>query len=225
MLFVQTCLSILELYGHLLTSRELQFAYKSKTSTTQCTWMAREIISDNNNNGSDVYACLLDCSKAFDHVRHDKLLQKLISTGLPPNIIRSLLYMYSNNKIQVKWKDSISVPFDAANGVKQESVLSPILFTLLLDDLLFELENSGDGCRIGTNYYGCVGYADDLKLLYPGLKGLQRMLNICIIFSCSNGLIFNATKTMCIQFHYGKHSGEIAQYPVYLGLDIHKLNT
>ncbi len=65
----------------------------------------------------------------------------------------------------------------------------------------------------------CVGYADDLKFLCPGLKGLQRMLNICNNFSCSNGLIFNATKTMCIQFHYGKHSGEIPQYPVYLGLD------
>ncbi len=127
--------------------------------------------------------------------------------------------MYSNSKIQVKWKDSISVPFDAANGMKQGSVLSPILFTLLLDDLLFELEKSGDGCRIGTNYYGCVGYTDDLKLLCPGLKGLQRMLNICNKFSCSNGFIFNATKTVCIQFHYGKHSGKIPQYPVYLGLD------
>ncbi len=95
--------------------------------------MARE------NNSSDVYACLLDCSKAFDRVRHDKLLQKLMSTGLPPIIIRSLMYMYSNIKIQVKWKDSISVPFDTANDMKQGSVLPPILFILLLDDLLFEL--------------------------------------------------------------------------------------
>ncbi len=110
------------------------------------------------------------------------------------------MYMYSNSKIQVKLKDSISVPFDAANGVKQGSVLSPILFTLILDDLLFKLEKSGDGCRISTNYYGCVGYAYDLKLLSPGLKGLHRMINICNKFSCSNGLIFNATKTMCIQF-------------------------
>ncbi len=68
---------ILELYGHLSASSELQFAYKSKASTTQCTWMAREVILYYNNNGSHVYACLLDCSKAFDHVRHDKLLQKL----------------------------------------------------------------------------------------------------------------------------------------------------
>ncbi len=179
--------------------------------------MAREVISYNNNNGSDVYACLLDCSKAFDHVRHNKILQNLMSTCLSPIIIRSLMYMYSNSKIQVKWKDSISIPCDAANGVKQRSVLSPFRFILLLDNLLFELEKSGDGCRIGTNYYGCVGYADDLIFLCPGLKGLQRMLNICNTFSCSNGLILNVTK--CIKCHYGKHSGEIAQYPVYLGLD------
>ncbi len=37
----------------------------------------------------------------------------------------------------------------------------------LLDDLLFELEKSGDGCTLDTNYYECVGYADDLKLLCP----------------------------------------------------------
>ncbi len=78
---------------------------------------------------------------------------------------------------------------------------------------------SGNVCRIGTNYYGCVGYADNLKLRCPGLKGIQRMPNICTTFSGSNGLIFNANKTMCIQFHYGKNSGEIPQYSVYLGLD------
>ncbi len=45
------------------------------------------------------------------------------------------------------------------------------------------------------------------------------MLNICNKCSCINDLIFNATKLMCIQFHYGKHSGEIPKYPVYLWLD------
>ncbi len=64
-----------------------------------------------------------------------------------------------------------------------------------------------------------MGYDHDLKFLCPDLKGLQRMLNIYNKYSCSNGLIFNATKTMCIQFHYGKHCGEIPQYAVYLGLD------
>ncbi len=96
----------------------------------------------------------------------------------------------------------MSEPFGATKGVKQGSVLSPILFTLCLNDLIAELEDSGDGCRIGMTYFVIVGFADDLKLLSPSLLGLQRMLNICKAFSTSTGLTFNAKKTLCIKFHH-----------------------
>ncbi len=45
----------------------------------------------------------------------------------------------------------MSEPFgatNASNGVKQGSVLFPILFTLCLDDLNAELEDDGDGCGL-----------------------------------------------------------------------------
>ncbi len=83
----------------MLTSGDLQFAYKADTSTIQYTWASREVITYYNNNGSDVYSCCLDCSKAFDHIRHDKLLQKLISTGHPLVITRSLMNMYVNSQM------------------------------------------------------------------------------------------------------------------------------
>ncbi len=57
--------------------------------------MARDVISYNNNNDSDMYACLLDHSKDVDCVRKDELLQKLMSTGLSS---RSLMYIYTNSK-------------------------------------------------------------------------------------------------------------------------------
>ncbi len=65
---------ILNMYSDSLISNNLQFAYKAGTSTTQCTWAAREVISYYNNKGSDVYCCLLDCNKAFDQIKHNKLL-------------------------------------------------------------------------------------------------------------------------------------------------------
>ncbi len=68
---------ILSIYDYILTSDDLQFAYKADISTTQCTWAAREVITYYNNNGSDVYTCLLDSSKAFDCIRHDKLLTNI----------------------------------------------------------------------------------------------------------------------------------------------------
>ncbi len=98
-------------------------------------------------------------------------------------------------------------------------VLSPILFTLCLNDLIAELEDNSDGCRIGMKYFGIVGFADDLKLLSPSLLGLQGMLNICNAFSTSTGLTFNAKKTLCIKLHHGHHVNEITQYTIFLGND------
>ncbi len=82
-----------------------------------------------------------------------------MTVGLPSVIIRALMFMYTNSKICVKWKNEMSDAFGATNGVKQGSVLSPILFTLCLDDLLKELESNKDGCWIGNKFYGVIGYA------------------------------------------------------------------
>ncbi len=73
----------------------------------------------------------------------------------------------------------MSEPFGATSGVKQDFVVSQILFLLCLDDLIAELDDSSDGCRFGMKYFGIVGFVDDLKLVSPCLLGLQRMLNIC----------------------------------------------
>ncbi len=86
-------------------------------------------------------------------------------------------------------------------------------------DLIAELEDNDDGCRIGMKYFGIVGFADDLKLLSPSLLGLKRMLNICKAFSTSTGLTLNAKKTLCIKFHHGHRVNEITQYIIFLGND------
>ncbi len=114
----------------------------------------------------------------------------------------------------MRWKNAVSEPLYATNGVKHGSVLSPIILTLCLDDLIVELEDNGDGCRIGMKYFGIVGFADDLKRLSPSLLG---MLNICKAFSTSTGLTFKAKKSLCIKFHHRHHVNEITQYTIFLG--------
>ncbi len=113
----------------------------------------------------------------------------------------------------------MSKHFGATNGVKQGSMLSPIVFTLCLDDLIEKLEDNSDSCRNGMNYFGINRFADDLKLLSPSLLGLQRMLNILQAFSTSTGLTFNSKKTLCIQFHHRCHVNEITQYTIFPGSD------
>ncbi len=43
-------------------------------------------------------------------------------------------------------------------------------------------------------YFGCVSYADDMKLLCPSIKGLQQILEICERFGEKYSVNYNAKK-------------------------------
>jgi hypothetical protein len=208
---------ILKKHGQSLGSSDHQFAYKKDFSTTQCTWVAREVISYYKQRGSQVYACLLDCSKAFDKIRFDKLFPKLLQSGVSPTVVRLLFHSYLNSQVRIKWNTTTSQPFNVLNGVRQGAVLSPILFNVYMDELINDLKQEGHGCWVGSKYYGVLVYADDILLLAPTVKSLSSMIKICEQFGKNNGLEFNSKKTVCIRFHkYGNCSNIINTPNVYL---------
>ena len=90
--------------------------------------------------------------------------------------------------------------FTLANGFKQGGVLSPILFTCYIDNLMIKLEESGYGCHIRHIFVGELSYADDITLLSPSLRGLNEMLQFCSLYAYNFDIIFNSKKTVCIQF-------------------------
>ena len=147
---------------------------------------------------SDVYVMLLDASKAFDKVHYMKLFNLLCQRGLCPVICRLLLYVYTNQTINVKWGSQCSCNVSISNGVKQGGILSPFLFTIYIDVLFTMLKDSGLGCHIGTNFMGAVGYADDIALIAPSVMSLKKMLHICDRFGGSYDVTFNVSKYQLI---------------------------
>ena len=65
------------LFGNIFGLDILQFSYYSGCSTSMCTWLAVETISNFIRNGGEVFTCLADKTKAFDLVRHSVLYRKL----------------------------------------------------------------------------------------------------------------------------------------------------
>ena len=100
----------------------------------------QETIGFYNANGSNVYALMLDASKATDRVKLSKLFRILLNRQMSPIVLRLLFYTYTKQKLQVRWGATMSTKFTASNGINQGTILSPILFSVYMHALFERLE-------------------------------------------------------------------------------------
>ena len=68
-------------HSNVLSTSDVQYGFKKKHSTTQCTFVLEEIIQYYKNRNSSIYLLMLDASKAFDRVNYVKLFHLLIDRG------------------------------------------------------------------------------------------------------------------------------------------------
>ena len=200
--------------SHLLWTDELQFGFKPKHSTAHALFVLNETVNYFTTHGSNVFVTFLDCSKAFDKVPHDGLFLKLIERGVPLCFINILIYWLSNLTSQCRWRESLSKAYAVSSGVKQGGILSPMLFTVFMNDLLIQLRNNGDGCNINAVFYGAIMFADDLALCAPSRRAMQKMLRLCEEYCRDCCLSFNAKKTKSLLF--GKNASALKPVPLML---------
>ena len=139
---------------------------------------------------------LLDITKAFDSVWHHGLLLKLSSLGLAGNLARVISEFLTNRRLSVRVANIHSSFRNAPNGVPQGSVLSPTLFTVLINDIFDEVPNS-----VHTSLY-----ADDGALwvtaptLPQALAHMQEALDAVERWTYKWGLALSPAKTQAIVF-------------------------
>lgn len=153
-----------------------------------------EFISARLDQGSQVDVLYFDFRRAFDRVNNDILLAKLGTIGFAPGFLRLLADYMRDRQQFVRLGLYESSPYHTRSGVGQGSILGPLLFLLMVNDLPSVLRH----CR-------CLLYADDLKLFkevksHKDCYNLQQDVDAVFQWSHDNRMEFNTSKCYAMSF-------------------------
>ena len=115
------------LFGVHFGLNDFLFAYQAGCSTTMCTWAVLDTVELFHNNGSEVFSCAIDMTKAFYFTLHSLLFKKMIAAGFPVIFVRLFIF-YVHQVANVRWNGEVSSSFPMTNGVRQGAVLSAIAY-------------------------------------------------------------------------------------------------
>ena len=137
------------------------------------------------NSRSQTDVTLLDFSKAFDSVLHQRLLLKLVYYGIRGNMLMWIKAFLSNRSQSVLINGTQSSSKPGLSGVPQGSVLGPVLFLLYINDIPSSVKSSlrlfADDCILYREIHDaqdCWTLQDDLKQLSSWSNTWQLHFNV-----------------------------------------------
>ena len=98
----------------------------------------------------------------------------MIDRGIPKCIISLMPDWFKKITVMVRQGNSLSKKFIINASVRQSGLLSPIFFAIYVDTLIQKFKQTGIGCNINGQFFGCLFYADDIILLAHTLRGMQK---------------------------------------------------
>lgn len=179
---------------------KLQFAYQEGKSTITALQQFVGRIESTLENKGFASAVFMDIEGAFDNVPFDTMLAAIKKRNIPQSIY-SLIEGMLRNRIITAQSNGFEKQVRAGKGSPQGGVLSPLLWNMVVDDLLE---------RFQKNSAYAFAYADDITTLVTGKHqdivtiNMQRNLNIMEQWCKEVGLRVNPLKSSAIIFTRNK---------------------
>jgi hypothetical protein len=148
--------------------------------------------------------CFVDFTNAFPSTWQDGMWSRLRETRVKGRLYHSIRSLYK------LCKSSIQLPYGLTNwfmsdlGTRQGAVLSPLLFSLVVNPLATLLKSKGFGVKMGGIQLACLLYADDLVLIADSKEQLQEMMNTTTELLQQWRFVVSARKTQVVAFGRGE---------------------
>ena len=116
----------------------------------------------------------MDLPKAFDTINHKLLIAKRHADGFNKESLKLILDYLSNRWQRTKICDNFSSWAEILQGVRQGSVLGPLLFNIYINDLFF-LTKFTDACNFADDatFFACD---NDLNHLMERLEHYTKLV-------------------------------------------------
>jgi Reverse transcriptase (RNA-dependent DNA polymerase) len=149
-------------------------------------------------------AVQLDVTKAFDTAPHSAIKTALRNKGIPGFVCDLVARSYVGVTTSIAHPDG-NIAIQLLRGVKQGDPLSPLLFNLILEPLLLDLEKMA-GFSVGTIRVSVLAFADDLFLLADDPGKAQALLHATETYLNKLGMSLAPEKSLAIYLRAANRS-------------------
>lgn len=164
----------------------MQFGFMPGKSTSDAIFIVRQIQEKFLVKEKALFFAFVDLEKAFDRIPREVVRWALRSSWVPEWLVNAVMSLYERAQTVVRTKAGDSESFPVNVGVHQGSVLSPILFAIVMDQVTKSV-------RVGLPWE--LLYADDLVLIDSTVDGLKEKIASWKNRLESKGMRVNTEKT------------------------------
>ena len=182
---------------------DAQYGFRKAKSGPQAIYLTRHLIHNKKR------ACFIDLKKAFDTVNREALFALLPSYGFGNTAIALIRRLYDNDVAHLKVDGKLAGDIKPTVGVKQGSVLSPLLFIIFMDHVFAQL-SFNNAAEITL-----LAYAEDIVIFGDSELQLQQRLNEFHSIVSNMGMTISETKTKVLDpltAHGWSLHGQASQY-------------
>ena len=183
---------------------ETQSGFRSGYSTADNILVLYFLIDYLKSKGKTVYCTFIDYSNAFDNLWRVGLWRKMLDLGIDGKCLRIIKNIYKDVKSCISLNGELSNFFMCEKGIRQGENLSPLLFSIFLNDVeQFLCDKNCNGVNISYEIDDIVIflkllillYADDTVLMTENHKDMQTLLNFFSDYCNEWKLKINVEKT------------------------------
>ena len=171
-----------------------QYGFRSSRSTVDVLLQLEHQVYKGFKEKKVTLIIFFDLSNAFDRASHTGILYKFCRVGFRGNCLHYLNNFFKNRRFRVLLEDRHSKQYPINSGVPQGSVLSPLLFNVLLSDLP-QSEDAMTFC-----FADDIAYSVTAKTVAEAQIQLQPIVNRFDAWSKDWGLIINPSKSRLMCF-------------------------